>query len=58
MKSNHFFLKAIFLTLSLTLLNSCVTKEVNEEIGVNDQEKFQIEKEDIQIPGEDGDQDE
>ncbi|WP_438712647.1 hypothetical protein ACSTS3_10485 [Aquimarina muelleri] len=52
MKAFHFFLKAIFLTLSMTTFNSCTTTELNEEIDINEQEKFQIEKEDIQIPGE------
>lgn len=51
MKTFHFFLKAIFLTLSLTTFNSCSTTEVNEELGVNEG-KIQIEKEEVEIPGE------
>ncbi len=52
MKAFNFFLKAIFLTLTLTTFYSCTETEINDEIGLNEQPKFQIEKEEINIPGE------
>lgn len=40
MKNIPFYLKAIFLFLSISVLTSCESKSINEEVGVNEKEKF------------------
>ncbi len=55
MKAFNFFLKAIFLTLTLTTFYSCTETVINDEIGLNDTEKLQtnkgdIKEEDVQEP--------
>ncbi|WP_164914210.1 hypothetical protein [Aquimarina sediminis] len=55
MRSIPFYLKAIFLFLSIALLASCESESINEEIGANEQDtfdKYQIDKDDVQVPGD------
>ncbi|MBQ0733419.1 hypothetical protein [Aquimarina celericrescens] len=55
MRNVPFYLKAIFLFLTVALFASCESESVNEEIGINEQETFetyQIDKEDVVPPGD------
>ena len=55
MRTYPFYLKAIFLFLAIGLFASCESESINEEIGINEQDTFdtyQIDKEDVQVPGE------
>ncbi len=52
MKTFPIYLKTIFLFLAFTVLASCESEPINEEIGIHEQEKYGVDKEDVQIPGE------
>ncbi|WP_198403845.1 hypothetical protein [Aquimarina aggregata] len=57
MRTIPFYLKAIFLFLSIAVLASCESESVHEEIGVDEQETFdtyKIDKEEIQHPEDRG----
>ncbi|WP_281989852.1 hypothetical protein [Aquimarina aggregata] len=54
MRTIPFYLKAIFLFLAIAVLASCESESVNEEIGVDEQETFQADKDEVVPPGDRG----
>ncbi len=54
MRNLPIYLKAIFLFLTITILTSCESESLNEEIGINEQDTFQIDKDELQHPDDRG----
>ncbi len=54
MRNFPIYLKAIFLFLSIAVLTSCESESVNEEIGINEQDTFQGDKDEVVPPGDRG----
>ena len=54
MRTVPFYFKVICISFAMVILASCESEPISEEVGLDERETFQkLDKEDVQIPGED-----